>query len=73
MGNNSRCVIGICDNGMRCPELHKKHSNVHGDMIMHKFKIDGSVKTLWINAIIKVRKPVIQDSFYTFMTTSLFG
>ena len=46
MGSNSRCVIGICDNGMRWPELHKNHGNVRGDMIMHKFKIDGSVKAV---------------------------
>ena len=72
MGSNSRCVIGICDNGMRWPELHKNHGSVRGDMIMHKFKIDGSVKAVWTNAIIKVRKPVIQESFYTFVTASLF-
>ena len=40
MGKHSRCVIGICDNGMQYPELRKKHSNVDGDIIMHKLKKD---------------------------------
>ena len=55
MGNHSRCVIGICDNEVRQPELNKKHSNVDGD-IMHKLPKDGAVRVTWINAILKDRK-----------------
>ena len=33
MGKHSRCVIDICDNDMQYPELHKKHSNVDGDIM----------------------------------------
>ena len=36
-------AIGICDNDMQYPELHKKHSNVDGDIIMHKLPKDGAV------------------------------
>ena len=39
MGKYSRCVISICDN-----ELHKKHSNVDGEIIMHKLPKDGAVR-----------------------------
>ena len=45
MGKHSRCVIGICDNDMRYPELHKKNSNVDGDITMHKLPKDGAVRT----------------------------
>ena len=31
MGQRSRCVIGICNNDNRYPELHKKHSKLDGD------------------------------------------
>ena len=30
MGKNCRCVVGVCHNEMRSPELHKKYSNMHG-------------------------------------------
>ena len=43
MEKHSRCVIGICDNNKRYPELRKKHSNVDGD-IMHKLLKEGVVK-----------------------------
>ena len=56
MGKHSRCVIDICDNDMQYPELHKKHSNVDGDIIMHKLPKDGAVKVAWINTILKDRK-----------------
>ena len=36
MGKHSKFFIGKCNNDMRYPELHKKHSNVDGDIIMHK-------------------------------------
>ena len=44
MGKHSRCFSDIYDNDMRYPELHKKHSNVDGDIIMHKLAKDGAVK-----------------------------
>ena len=53
MGKHSRCVIGICNNAMRYPELHKKHSNVDGDIIMHLLPKDGAVIVALINAILK--------------------
>ena len=28
MGKHSKCVIGVCNNDMRNPELHKNHSNM---------------------------------------------
>ena len=71
MGKYSRCVIDICDNNMQYPELHKKHSNVDGDIIMHKLPKYGVVKAAWINTKLKSRKQLIQESFHTFVTTSL--
>ena len=56
MGKHSRCVTDICDNNMQYPELHKKHSNVDGDIIMHKLPKDGAVKAAWINTKLKDRK-----------------
>ena len=53
MGKHSRCVTGICDNDIQCPELHKKHFNVDGDIIMHKLPKDGAVKAALINVILK--------------------
>ena len=73
MGKHSRCVIDICDNDMQYPELHKKHSNVDGDIIMHKLPKDGAVKAAWINTILKGRKQLIQESLHTFVATYLLG
>ena len=56
MGKRCRCAIGIWDNDMRYPELHKKDSNVDGDIIMYKLLKDGAVRAAWINAILKDRK-----------------
>ena len=56
MGKHCRCAIGICYNDMRYPELHKKDSNVDGDIIMYKLLKDGAVRAAWINAILKDRK-----------------
>ena len=67
MGKHSRCVI--CDNDMQYPELHKKYSNVDGDIIMYKLPKDGTVEA----AILKGRKQLIQESLHTFVTTSLYG
>ena len=44
MEKHSRCVIDICDNNMQYPELHKKHSNLDGDIIIHKLAKDGAIK-----------------------------
>ena len=56
MGKYFRCVIGMCNNDMQCPELHKKHSNADGDTIIHILPKDGAVKAAWINAVLKVAK-----------------
>ena len=53
MRKHSRCVNGISDNDMRYPELHKKHSNVDWDIIMHKLPKDGAERAAWINGILK--------------------
>ena len=37
-------VLLMCDNDMRYPVLHKNHSNVDGDIIMHKLPKDGAVR-----------------------------
>ena len=36
--------IDVCDNDMQYTELHKKRSNVDGDIIMHKLPKDGAVE-----------------------------
>ena len=73
MGKHSRCVIVIGDNDMQYPNLHKKHSNVDRDIIMHKLTKDGAVKAAWINTILKGRKQLIQENIHTFVETSLLG
>ena len=73
MGKHSRCVTGICLNDMQLPELHKKHSNINGDTIMHKLVEDETVKNAWTHAILKGRKQAFQESFHTFVTASLLG
>ena len=60
MGKYSRCVIDICDNDIQYSELHKKHNNVDGDIIMHKLPKDGAVKGSWINTMLKGRKQLIK-------------
>ena len=46
MGRHSRCVVDICDIDISyiITEIHKKHSNVDRDIIMHKLPKDGAVK-----------------------------
>ena len=39
-------AIGICDNDMQYPELHKKHSNMGEDIIMHKLPKNGAAKAI---------------------------
>ena len=43
MWKHSRCV-DICDNDMQYPGLHKEHSNVDRDIIMHKLPKNGPAK-----------------------------
>ena len=73
MGKHSGCVIDIDDNDMKHPELHKKHSNLDGDIIMHKLPKGGAIKATWINTILKGRKQLIQESLHTFVATYLLG
>ena len=42
MGKHSRFVIGICYNENAIPRA-EKHSNVNGDIIMHKLQNDSPV------------------------------
>ena len=63
MGKYSRCVIDICDNGMQYLELHKNHSNMDRDIIMHKL----------LTQYRKGGKQLIQESLHTFVTTSMLG
>ena len=51
MRKHSRYVISICDHDMRYPELHKKHSDKDGDIIMHILPKDEAVRAAWINPI----------------------
>ena len=71
MGKYSWCIVGICYNNIRYPELYKRHSNVNGDVIMHKSPKDGAVRAAWNKAILKGGKMVIQESLYIFVTASL--
>ena len=48
MGKPSRHVIDIYDNAIQYPELHKRHNNVDGDIIMHNLPKDGAVKAAWM-------------------------
>ena len=73
MGKHSRCHIDICENYMQYPELHKKHSDVDGDIIMHQIPEDGVVKAAWIKTILKGRKQLIHENLHFFVTTSLIG
>ena len=59
MGKHYRFVIGICNNDMQYPELHKKQSNVDADIIMHKLPKDGAVKAAWIDTTLKGGKQLI--------------
>ena len=43
-GNILDKSFDICDNDMQYPELHKRHSNVDGDFIIHKLPKDGAVQ-----------------------------
>ena len=51
----------------------KKCSNVNGYIIMCKLLKDGVVKAAWINATLKGRKQLTQQSLHTFVTVSLLG
>ena len=67
MGKQSR-YVGICDSDMQYPELHKKHSNVDGDIITQKLPKDAVVRAAWIIAILKGR-----NCIHTFIMASLLG
>ena len=41
---------------MQYPELHKRQSNVDGDIVMHKLPNDGVVRSAWIHVTVKSRK-----------------
>ena len=70
-GNILDGVIDIFDNDMQYPDLHKKHSNVDGDIIIiYKLPKDVAVRVAWI---LKGRKQIVQESLHTFVTASLFG
>ena len=56
MGEHTRCVTGICDIDMRYPELYENHSNVDGDIIMHKLPKGIAGRDARINLILKGRK-----------------
>ena len=73
MGKHSRCVVDIFGNNIQYPELHKKYSDVGGDIIMHKLPKDQAVTAAWINIILKGRKHLIQESLHTFVTISLLS
>ena len=73
MGKYFRCVIGMCNNDMQCPELHKKHSNADGDIIIHILPKDGAVKAAWISAVFQCCKTVIQESLHSYETAFLPG
>ena len=53
------CYWHMYDNDIYT-ELHKKHSSVNVDAIMHKLQKDGAVKAAWINTRLKGRKQLIQ-------------
>ena len=52
--------------------LHITHSDVDGDIIMHKLPKDGFVRAAWINATLKGKK-IVQENLHTFVTISLHG
>ena len=56
MGKHSTCVFDLCDNDMQYPELHKRQSNVDGDILMHKLPKDEAVRVPWIHVTLKSRK-----------------
>ena len=63
----SRCVIGTCYCDMRYSELHKKHSNVDRDIIMHKLPLVGAVRAAWINVILRSGKQVIRNGILAWL------
>ena len=51
--------------------LHKKYTNVDGDVIMHKLPKVRTVRAAWTHAILKGRKHVILERIHAFVTASL--
>ena len=58
---------------MRYLELHEKHSNVDGDIIMYKLPKDRAVRAAWINPVLKGRKQVIQEGLQTYVPACLIN
>ena len=56
MSLHTRCVVGICANEKRFPDKMIKHSNVQGDVKMHKLPVDNERKRAWIAQVSKERK-----------------
>ena len=50
MGKHSRCVFGVCDNNMRYPQLHKKHSNMDEETSNSAYSCltDNSIKSSYV-------------------------
>ena len=71
MGKYSRCVLIISENDMRYPELHKKHNNVDGNIIIHKLPKDGAVRAAWIKAILTIRKEVIKGRKSSYFSSDI--
>ena len=63
MGKNDRCVIGCCDNDKRYKEKMVKHSNVHGEIVMHKLPVDPEVRAEWLRQIMKGRQDITLQNF----------
>ena len=56
MPKHTRCIVGVCDNDKRYPERMVKHSNVTGEIVMHKLPNDKVKRKAWINQVKKGRK-----------------
>ena len=55
---HSRCVVRVCDNDKRFPDKMIKHSNVQGDIKLHKLPVNNERKRAWIAQVSKVRKDI---------------
>ena len=69
MGENSWCVIGVCNNDKRYPQHYVKQSNVKGDTIIHALPKDETVRKTWVQQILKGIKDFqsekdIRNSFF---------
>ena len=53
---HSRCIVGVCDNDKQFSDKKIKHSNVQGDITMHKLPVNNERKRAWIAQVSKGRK-----------------